>query len=104
MDSVLKSVLIEELERNMKKQGVFLNELSKYSKGSLSVVLVHGDKYLYRKYRDKNKIISEYIGQLDSDAANQAYLNRAKYLKLKHDLKDLKEEEKKLRRTIKIYG
>lgn len=103
MNSVLKGVLEEELERNIQKQRVFSNELSKYEKGSLVVVNVHGDKYLYRKYRDNNKIVSIYIAPLNSEKAQQAYENRNKYLKLKNDVKDLKEEEKKLRKAIEIY-
>ena len=35
MESVLKGVLQEELERNLQKQSVFTRELSKYKKGSL---------------------------------------------------------------------
>lgn len=104
MDSVLKGVLEEELERNLQKQRVFSNELAKYPKGSLVVVKVHGDRYLYRKYRDGERIISVYVGPIDSDEANKAYADRDKYIKLKQDIKDLKEEEKKLRKAVKIYG
>lgn len=104
MDSVLKGVLVEELERNLQKQRVFSNELAKYPKGSLVVAKVHGDRYLYRKYRDGERIISVYVGHIDSDEANKAYADRDKYIKLKQDIKDLKEEEKKLRKAVKIYG
>lgn len=104
MDSVLKGVLKEELERNLQKQRVFSNELKKYPKGSLVIVHVHGDKYLYRKYRDGNKIVSIYIGPLDSEVAKKAYDDRDKYLRLKQDSKDLKEEEIRLRKAIKIYS
>ena len=104
MDSVLKGVLVEELERNLQKQRVFSNELAKYPKGSLVVVKVHGDQYIYRKYRDGERIISVYVGPIDSDEANKAYADRDKYIKLKQDIKDLKEEEKKLRKAVKIYG
>ncbi len=104
MESVLKGVLQEELERNLQKQSVFSHELSKYKKGSLCVIIIHGDKYLYRKYRLKNKIISEYIGPLDSEQSKEAYKNREQYIKIKQDIKDLKQEEKNLRRAIKIYG
>ena len=38
MDSVLKGVLIEELERNLQKQRVFSNELAKYPKGRSTVM------------------------------------------------------------------
>ena len=104
MDSVLKGVLEEELERNLQKQRVFSNELVKYPKGSLVVVKVHGDRYLYRKYRDGDKIVSTYVAPADSNEAKKAYDDRNKYIKLKRDIKELKDEEKKLRKTIKIYG
>ena len=104
MDSVLKGVLEEELERNLQKQRVFSDELAKYPKGSLVVIKVHGDRYLYRKYRDGDRIISIYIGPINSDEAKKAYEDRNKYLKLRQDIKDLKEEEKKIRKAIEIYG
>ena len=104
MDSVLKSVLEEELERNLQKQRVFSSELRKHPKGSLVIVEIHGDKYLYRKYRDGNKIISNYIGPINSESANKAYKDREQYIKLKQDIKELEEEENKLRKAIKIYG
>ncbi len=104
MNSVLKGVLEEELERNLQKQRVFSNELTKYPKGSLVVVKVHGDQYLYRKYRDGNKIVSIYVGPVKSEAAKKAYEDRNKYIKLKQDIKDLEEEEKKIRKAVEIYG
>lgn len=104
MDSVLKGVLEEELERNLQKQRVFSNEFNKFPKGSLVVVKIHGDQYLYRKYRYGDKIVSIYVGPVDSEDASKAYKDREQYIKLKQDLKDLKEEEKKLRKAIEIYG
>ena len=67
------------------------------------VVRVHGDQYLYRKYRDGKKIISIYVGPINSDETKKAYADREKHLNLKQDIKDLKEEEKKLRKAIDIY-
>lgn len=104
MDSVLKGVLEEELERNLKKQRVFQNEFLRYPKGSLVVVRIHDDPYLYRKYRSGKKIISNYIGPIDSEYAQKAIKYRERYLKLKQDIKDLKAEEKKIKKAIKIYG
>ena len=104
MESVLKGVLEEELERNLQKQRVFSNELAKYPRGSLVVVKVHGDRYLYRKYRDGDKIISIYIAPASSTKAKKAYEDRNKYIKLMQDIKDLKEEEKKIRKAVEIYG
>ena len=104
MDSVLKGVLEDELERNLQKQRVFSNELNKYPKGSLIVVKIHGDKYLYRKYREGKKVISFYIGPAKSDSSIKAFADRERYLQLKQDIRDLKEEEKKLRKAVEIYG
>ena len=104
MDSVLKGVLEEELERNLQKQRVFFNELAKYPKGSLVVVKVHGDRYLYRKYRNGNKIVSIYIGPTKSQEVKKAYEDRNKYIKLRQEIKDLMEEEKRIRKAIEIYG
>lgn len=104
MDSVLKGVLEEELERNLQKQRVFSNELTKHPKGSLVVVKVHGDQYLYRKFRDGNRIVSIYVGPAKSAEAKKAYEDRDKYIKLKQDIRDLKEEEKKIRKAVEIYG
>ena len=103
MESVLKGVLEEELERNLRKQAVFQNELSKYPKGSLCIVDIHSDKYVYRKYRDKNKVISKYIGSIESEDAKKAFEDRVKYIRYKQDLKDLKEEEKRIKKMIKIF-
>lgn len=103
MNKVLKGVLQEELERNLQKQRVFLNELLKYPKGCLFIQRIHGDEYLYRKYRNKGKIISIYIGSINSEKAKQAYKDREQYLKLKQDIKDLKEEEIFLRKVINNY-
>lgn len=104
MESVLKGVLEEELARNLQKQRVFSNELLKFKKGSLVIVRIHGDEYLYRKYREGKKIVSVYIGPVSGKDADQAYLEREKYVKLKQDIKDLKDEEKRLRKAIAIYG
>ena len=104
MNNVLLGVLEEELERNLQKQRVFSNEFNKYPKGSLIVVKVHGDQYLYRKYREGDKIVSKYIGLVDSESAKEAYIAREKYLKLKQDIKDLKKEEIELRKVIIKYA
>ena len=103
MNSVLKGVLEEELNRNLQKQRVFFDEFIKYPKGSLVIVKVHDDEYVYRKHREGNKVVSKYVGPSGSDEAKKAYEQRNNYLKLKQDLKDLKIEEASLRKVIKFY-
>ena len=103
MNNVLLGVLKEELVRNQNKQEAFNIEINKNKIGSLIVSKIHGGEYLYNKYRKNNKIICEYIGKLNSDASKKAFENRLRYLRLKSDLKDLKNEEKELRRLLKKY-
>ena len=102
MDSILKGALEEELERNLQKQRVFRNEFLKYHKGSLVIAVIHGDKYLYRKYREGKKVVSEFIGRLNSEKAIKAYADRQKYLQLKQDIKYLIKEERGLRKAISL--
>ena len=53
----------------------------------------------FLEYIMKNKYI-----KLAFDEAKKAYRDRDRYVKLKQDIKGLKEEEKKLRKAIAIYG
>ena len=101
--SIFLDVMKEELERNLYKQKAFEDELLSLPKGYLSVCVINGKKYIYRKQREKNKICSQYIGVPDDKAVEQAYKDRELYVSLKQSLKILKIEEKKLRRAIKSY-
>lgn len=103
MDNKILAALESKLKTNIHKQNRFSIELSKLQSGSLVVITVHGDKYLYRKHREKDKIKSSYIGPLNSKEAFNAYKQRENYLKTKQEIKSLKLEEKKLRKMIDIY-
>ena len=101
--SIFLDVMKEELERNLYKQGAFQKELNSIPKGYISICIINGKKYVYRKRRDGDKIVSEYIGVPGDDASNKAYKERDKYLSIKESLNNLKKEEIKLRRAIKDY-
>ena len=101
--SIFLDVMKEELERNIYKQNAFINELNNLPKGYLSECLIDNRKYVYRKYRVKDKIVSEYVGVPGDDAVLKAYEDRANYIKLSKAIKLLKKEEQKLRKAIKDY-
>ena len=93
----------EELERNLNDQESFKMQMESLPKGYLSICLIDGKQYVYRKYRKGNKIISEYIGVPYDEKVQQAEKDREQYLDLKRTIRILKIEEKKLRGAIKEY-
>ena len=101
--SIFQGVMEDELERNLRKQDAFKKELASYSKGYLSICHINGVDYIYRKRREGKRIISEYIGPVDSEAAETATSERAAYLSAKTALKTLQLEEARLRKAIKSY-
>ena len=100
---IFLDIMREELERNIMKQNAFQKELESLPKGYLSVCVIGGQPYVYRKRREKNKIISEYIGIPGDKAVQEAEENRAKYIQIKESIKNLKAEEIKLLKAIKEF-
>ena len=101
--SILLDVLKEELERNLYKQKAFQQELESLPKGYLSICVIDGSSYIYRKRREGNKIVSEYIGVPGDDECKKAKDIRNQYLSIKQSLKNLKQEEISLRKAIKEF-
>lgn len=101
--SIFLDVMKEELERNIYKQQAFKNELESLHKGYLSICVIDGKSYVYRKKRVGNKIESEYVGVPNSEEHKKAIIEREQYLELKEAIKKLKEEENRLRRAISDY-
>ena len=101
--SIFLDVMKEELDRNLYKQEAFSNQLNSLPKGYLSKCLIGGKVYIYRKRRDGNRIISEYVGVPNDENVKKAEKQRKQYLDLMKSIKVLKNEEKKLRRAIRDY-
>jgi len=101
--SIFIEIMKEELERNISKQQAFSEQMNVLPKGYLFIMDRNGKKYVYRKYRDGNKIISSYIGLAGSKDHEFALKQRNDYLMLEKGLKNLKKEEQKLRGAIDKY-
>lgn len=101
--SIFLDVMKEELERNLYKQDAFNKEINSLPKGYLSECVINGKKYIYRKRREKNKILSEYIGIPNDDNVKKAINDRKNYIDLKKSIRLLKKEEERLRKAIKDY-
>ena len=101
--SIVLDVLKEELERNLEKKRVFQNELDSLPKGYLSSCCIGGKNYIYRKRREGNKIISEYIGVPGDDDVANAIAARKHYLEIKEAINLINKEDIKLRKAILAY-
>ncbi|AIO19243.1 hypothetical protein KQ51_01366 [Candidatus Izimaplasma bacterium HR1] len=102
--SILKSVLEEELERNLRNQKSYEEILLKLPKGSIYISNRNGKEYMYRKNRLGNKIINEYICSLSNvEKANEERQKSEEYIRVNNNIRIAKNEEKKLRKALKAY-
>ena len=101
--SLFLEIMKEELERNINSQKSLMVQLNSIHKGYLSQCKIDNKIYVYRKWREGNKIVSEYIGVPDDEKVNQALEERRQYLAIQSTLRSLKQEEKKLRKAIRYY-
>ena len=102
--SILKGVLKEELEREQKNIVAYQEMLSRYKKGYIFSQEINGKNYCYRKFREGNKIISEYIGLEGSNEAIKAREDYKERKRIESNLRKLKKEEQKLIKALKHYG
>ena len=102
--AIFQGVMEEELERNLRKQDAFKEELSVHPKGYLSICRIGGVDYVYRKHREGKRIISTYIGLPGSEEVRKAEEERKAYLLAKKSLAELRLEEKRLKRAIKNFA
>ena len=101
--SIFLEIMKEELERNLMSQAAFKEEINKFPSGYLSICVIDGKQYLYRKKREGNKIVSSYVGVVGDAQSIKAESDRREYLTLKQSLKELKQDEQRLRKAIKAY-
>jgi predicted subunit of tRNA(5-methylaminomethyl-2-thiouridylate) methyltransferase len=102
--SILKSVLEEELERNLRNQKIYKEMLSNLPKGSIYISNRNGKQYIYRKNRVGKKIINEYICALsNSEKAEEEIKKSEDYSRIFKSLNLAIKEELRLRKALKAY-
>ncbi len=102
--SILKSVLEEELARNLRNQKSYEEILSKLPKGSLYISNRNGKKYMYRKNRLGNKIVNKYICSLSNvERAEEERKKSEEYVRVVNNIRIARKEEKRLRKALKAY-
>ena len=97
--NIIKGVLEEEHERNLRAQRVYANEIAKLPRGSLTVRKRGNQRYCYLKYRDGDKTVTEYQGRSDlcEDELREQIEQRRE---LEKTLKRLQREQKYIEKVL----
>jgi len=100
METVVYGVLKEEKQRNLEMQKIHSEELALLRKGSISQKRVGTKTYYYLKYRQGERVISEYIGS-DPQVVKSIKLELERRKRLQAVMKRLKEEHKQICKVVK---
>ena len=102
--SVLEGVLKEELERIQRNISSYESLLASLPKGYLFEQIIGGKPYVYRKRRQGEKIISEYVGPCGSEEAEKARADYEERRRVESNLRSLRKEEARLIKALRHYG
>jgi len=99
--SVIRSVIQDEYERNLRMQRAYHQELSGLPKVALVRKRIHGREYYYWAYREGNRVLNLYVSpkEHDLDALKKQDERRRQ---LKALLRNLKAEQREMERFLRI--
>ena len=100
METVIYNMLKEEKTRNLEMQKIYLQEIDSLPKGTVTIKNISGNDYYYLKYRQNEKIKTDYLGKNKKkvDVVNKE-IKRRKYLQ--GVLKRLRVEYKQICKIVK---
>lgn len=100
METIIHGVLQEEKKRNLEMQNAYSQEIASLPKGSVVVKNVSGNNYYYLKYRQGNKIKTDYLGN-DEKKVKKVKRDIEKRKHLQDVLKRLRLEYKQICKIVK---
>lgn len=80
--STIQSILKEEYDRLQRLLERYERDLAELPPGSISIKQRNNRKYVYRAYRENDKVRTDYIGPIDSEKVKelQQLINKRKEL------------------------
>ena len=102
--SVLENVLKEELERIQRNIASYESLLASLPKGYLFEQRLKSKIYCYRKRREGDKIVSEYVGPIGSPEAKKAVEDYEQRKRIDKNLRMMRKEEARLVKALRHYG
>ena len=101
--SVFEGVIREEIERLDKNILAYKEMLKRLPKGSLYIRKDYNSYFVYRRKREGKKIISEYLGPLESAKAQEEINKSNEYKRIKNNIRVAQKELNELKRAVKVY-
>lgn len=101
--SVLQEVLKEEIERLQRNISHYENIISKLPKGCIFIRKIGNSSYAYRKRKEKGKVISVYLGNIECEYTQQQIQLTEEYKRIQHNIKVSKSELLKLKKAYSVY-
>ena len=98
--SIIKDVIKEEQDRLKKLKQKYIHKIQSLPKGAVSKKERNGKFYLYLTYREKHKVISEYIGNWESVKAKSVIKQIEQRRILEKKLKKVKKNLQELKRVL----
>ena len=100
----IKNFLIEQLKRNRENQKDYIRRMEELLHGYLYIRTIKEKEYLYCSYKVNNKTKTIYIGKNTLENKDKFINNNNRYKRLKQSVKELKIQERKLEKAIKVFS
>lgn len=100
---IIRSVIQEELKRNLQMQTDYRRMLAALPRGSITTKIVKGYLYFYWVYRENGKVVNKYIHIHDADIGD-LMLKVRKRRSVQQMLRDLQKSQRELERLLRLTG
>ena len=102
--AIIKGVLQEELNRLERNISQYENMLLKLPRGSIFIRQMGHASFVYRRRKENNKVVSEYLGNINSKNAQEQIKLSNEYKRISQNIRIAKIEVKKLKKAYKVYA
>lgn len=99
--ALVKSVFQDELARNQRLVERYEKELQSLPKGSVFKRKIGNQEYYYLNYREGQKVISKFLGNINEYDIEQLQSKLNKRKEYQSLLKNLKAEQKELKKELR---
>ena len=101
--SVLQGVLLEEIQRLEKNIAHYNEMLKSLPRGSIFIRKMGNSSFVYRRKKEHGKVVSEYLGNSNSEEVKKQIELSQDYKRIKNNLRIANVELGKLRKAYKVY-
>lgn len=98
----IQDVIVEEKNKNLKLLEYYQKNKQEIPKGSVEIKNVRGEKYIYLKYRENDKIVSKYCGKYSENLELIEKIQKRKHVESM--IKRITKEIKNIERIEKYVG